>query len=571
MPDVGERLVERLYSMSQVDDKWSMRTNRGFSWWAGDLAQHVWADQPVQVDGSTRSRVHVRTDVITGFNGTERQLQVLGALARFATLSGWLRHPQDASRLQLAAAISVGEESLDFLSSLLSFAGAVQAAEAHIMIPLFENSADWAVARTNHPSTGHRSYPDDMLEMIEHMPMKSAASRWAGSDMLAVLELLQRPPCILATGDATGVAAEFSFPALSGSSLLQISTRETHPRLGAGCLFRLTLPITDHRPNAIVQALELNEREATEHNHLLGSWCPSEHGLTYVSFLPNVAFNPGALTHMARSLMYRVQWVTEEVFDHDLMEHYAPAIEMIGARMRALTGSDPAPMADDHPEGQPSHTTDTSRESFHERVADRAVRDGERSSDFRAAAQAKATAFTIWLGIAVVVWLAIGFGWALFPMALAGFAGIQSVSATQVARAMESRNNGMGSPADSAEAQHFDLEDPADVQLIDQIREAYSELLMNDDSEYASCVYKPVSLLPYPKQTIAAALTALLDVAEGRRRSPLLASTVRDSNASETLRTVIDFLDDFVEIPAARLPTDPIANIRVGSSLKQTA
>jgi len=162
-----------------------------------------------------------------------------------------------------------------------------------------------------------------------------------------------------------------------------------------------------------------------------------------------------------------------------------PAVEKKEAMISALSRTDrPAPRVGDHRERNPSNTTHSTRESFHDRVADQAFSDGNRSSDFRAAARAKATAFTIWLGIAVVVWVTIGFGWALIPAGLASFKAIQCISATQVARAMESRHNERESTGDPAQAHHFDLEDPADIQRIDQIREAFSELLVHDGSEY---------------------------------------------------------------------------------------
>ena len=32
--DVGQRVVEHLYKLSQVDSEWSIRHPRGFTWWA---------------------------------------------------------------------------------------------------------------------------------------------------------------------------------------------------------------------------------------------------------------------------------------------------------------------------------------------------------------------------------------------------------------------------------------------------------------------------------------------------------------------------------------------------------
>ena len=40
----GEAVVQRLYQMMQIDDKWSTRNGAGFTWWGHRLAQRVWAD-----------------------------------------------------------------------------------------------------------------------------------------------------------------------------------------------------------------------------------------------------------------------------------------------------------------------------------------------------------------------------------------------------------------------------------------------------------------------------------------------------------------------------------------------
>ena len=41
-------MIERLYQLSLIDAEWRVREPRGFAWWAGPLAQHVWADPPTQ-------------------------------------------------------------------------------------------------------------------------------------------------------------------------------------------------------------------------------------------------------------------------------------------------------------------------------------------------------------------------------------------------------------------------------------------------------------------------------------------------------------------------------------------
>jgi len=41
--DPGLAVVEHLYKQMQIDAQWSVRQERGFTWWGDRLAQRVWA------------------------------------------------------------------------------------------------------------------------------------------------------------------------------------------------------------------------------------------------------------------------------------------------------------------------------------------------------------------------------------------------------------------------------------------------------------------------------------------------------------------------------------------------
>lgn len=110
----------------------------------------------------------------------------------------------------------------------------------------------------------------------------------------------------------------------------------------------------------------------------------------------------------------------------------------------------------------------------------------------------------------------------------------------------------------------FDLDDVLHVTMIDVIREKYSAVLAGEEHPYAQCIYRPASLLPYPKEAIRSALEALLDFIEGRRNSAFLETGMRTPRAAETVRTTLLVLDDFLDVPAAELPSEPYENMRVG-------
>lgn len=117
----------------------------------------------------------------------------------------------------------------------------------------------------------------------------------------------------------------------------------------------------------------------------------------------------------------------------------------------------------------------------------------------------------------------------------------------------------------------FDLQDVLHVGLIDGIRDKYASLLSDESGPYGRCLFKPASLLPYPRAAIAGALHALLDFAEGRIDSPYLDPSLRSAERAGTIRACLMQLDDFLDVAPSRLPNDPQENVRVGSTFSKSS
>ena len=163
------------------------------------------------------------------------------------------------------------------------------------------------------------------------------------------------------------------------------------------------------------------------------------------------------------------------------------------------------------------------------------------------------------------------FGWA---WAIAGYAG--GVAVSFLLRFLMGRP-GQFSPRRAGEPvpitaipSRFDLDNEVHVTMIDDIRETYSALLADDSHPYAQSMYRPASLLPYPREAIRNALEALLDFIEARRESCYLDTSIRTPEAADTVRTCLALLDNFLEVPSAMLPTDRMENAKAGVRLKHS-
>jgi len=114
---------------------------------------------------------------------------------------------------------------------------------------------------------------------------------------------------------------------------------------------------------------------------------------------------------------------------------------------------------------------------------------------------------------------------------------------------------------------HFDLNNAADVTLLDEVRQQYAHLLARESGPYADCLFKPAALLPFPKQTIAAAMETLIEIAEGRQDSPFVSARLRTPEFAENVKACLVQLMDFLDVPASELPQEPNENARIGFRL----
>jgi hypothetical protein len=296
----------------KIDREWSVNGRRQFAWWGHRLAQRIWADPPFDDEGIVITRLHARTDLINNFRPDPRRLGDLAFLMRRASLSGLVRDTRHPDRLQLACSMYAHAESSEWVQRAFSLAVACQVDEAEGLVDGLAELLGGQVAASCHPQSGPRHVPDDMLGVLTSMviPEGAGPSAFPGPYFEQAREMMEQN-CFLATGDESALTVEFPFGDFT--SLCQMQTKEEHPWLGRGLLVRLTLP-TGRGDDAerAEQALYLNGRELQEltRAHFLGSWCPSSHGLTYVTFFPNYwsrAF-PGFVPLAAMGTRNRAHW-----------------------------------------------------------------------------------------------------------------------------------------------------------------------------------------------------------------------------------------------------------------------
>lgn len=323
--DLGVTLINNIYDDMKIDAKWTVWEPRGFTWWGWGSAQRVWSEPAVNDDGFVLYRLHARSEFFDGFENTDQQAMVLSLLGMHATLSGAVRAPERPGGIDLAASVYAHEENLNWTRPLFSIAVAMQAAEAAIFVgQAIDLEAGLRPALSAHPESGPRAEMDEMLEIIKNLvnPEGRGPSRYNGPEMNQLLATFQQPPCVMAAGDESGLAAEYPYP--GNTSLVRLSTTERNPRAGSGLLALLTIPKGRSDPATARQALDWNEKELRSftRTHFLGSWCMSDTGLSHATFYPNCIHREGCLMNIAMTDIVRLQWLTEDILDYNMQKQF---------------------------------------------------------------------------------------------------------------------------------------------------------------------------------------------------------------------------------------------------------
>lgn len=318
--DVGLRIVDQAGYALTLDEEWSVRDERGFTWWGKDIAQRVWSEPGFEDDGFELFRLHAQTDILRNFKASPSNLAAINAFARLATTSGYLIDAE-AGTVRLAAGMFAHQQTEDWVHPIFKAVVAMQAADAQIKAAALAEATGANVAATAHPQTGPRPTYDDMLNVLElFADAGTNAPPWCGPELEAMTAQVGGSPYVaLATGGADGLTVEVPFQ--RDTSLLTVRTDESNPQLGRGLLMVLRLAPSIEEAEGVELATRLTqaELETRVFAHYLGSWCWSDGTVNFVTFLPNLAYTGQGsdVFNLVASMLRRARWFAETFYEDD--------------------------------------------------------------------------------------------------------------------------------------------------------------------------------------------------------------------------------------------------------------
>ncbi|MGC8667216.1 MAG: hypothetical protein ACP5VE_03740 [Chthonomonadales bacterium] len=320
MGDVGMDTIEYLYNSLKIDDEWSVREERGFTWWGYLLAQRIWAEPCIDDDGIVISRIQIRTDFARDVPQSNRALQSLMELAVLPDVSGFVRDPKDPTRVQIASSHIVHSATPVDLQRLIVWSASMQQGKAHRMLRLLDRIGAKPDV-THHPRNGPRLTADEWVnvEPVLHAYGRKIGCPWENGDLEAarIRIFALAPACVLTTGDASGLAAEFPFR--DNTILLQMEADRHHPVYYSGIITRIMVPVGAHEcPDGDLQrrALELNELHV-EGDHLtglIGSWYgnTSDNYLVFSQYVPSMAYVPNSALNLGLYALIVINWIAAQ-------------------------------------------------------------------------------------------------------------------------------------------------------------------------------------------------------------------------------------------------------------------
>ncbi|HUC14409.1 MAG TPA: hypothetical protein VMS00_08145 [Acidimicrobiales bacterium] len=338
--DLRRQAIDLLYTKLMVDDEWSVRSDRGFSWWAYRLAQHVQVGEPYRgPDGATACDVRVWTDVATDFPPDERKVtSMMGVVNAQETMNALVWNNRAGSIVECCTS-TIYADTVESWTDVLCTSAMIQNCAAHSRAHSVAEVLGGRVAASDHPTSGERPTMDDVLNVPVRLiaPEGAGPSRFAGRIMerLAASDSPLSTVSPLFTGGAKSLTAEFPYSgairvalAASGGSqppetaLLEVMTDQPHPEFGSGALMVLRLPVSLAAHTGAIMANELNLLESTTSTgtNLLGAWCvppdsSEDDDVAFISFVPSMLARGGVLENLCLYFAARASWAQSVLSD----------------------------------------------------------------------------------------------------------------------------------------------------------------------------------------------------------------------------------------------------------------
>lgn len=314
--NVATRTLSVIHETLQIDEEWTSRRERGFTWWAHRFAHHIDAGRPVDGGGIALTRITSRIPVLRDVRAPDEQVEAV--LARLNFLADSYCYVFDAGNRTVDSVQShlVHEQVLDWRPRLLASQFLIQLIHAEEQARDLAKSLKARLARSSHPDRGRRWKQDAILGVIRDviLPRSSGINQFADQfEFETLYEEANQSNAASLGATRTGLCIELPFG--SGTALLTLDALGPHPVIGQGLGVFIWLPIAADYAGCARLAAWLNRKDAA--GELLapniGAWTVRKHGseftVAHMAFIPNAFHQPGLSMNEARGAAIKIRAV----------------------------------------------------------------------------------------------------------------------------------------------------------------------------------------------------------------------------------------------------------------------
>jgi hypothetical protein len=314
----GMDAVDALYRGAQIDDRWAVRSDRGFTWWPGDLAQHVSLGPVRSTPSGDECTLTVWTDLVTDVDSATNPAKVLGLVNMRELAMNAVVWDRESATIKMFCSLSIHEGNTGSAARLIGLPSMLQNSMAHVASERLAFQCGGSRAVSSHPNTGSHADPDDLRAfstmVIDAGREPSLFSRTEPGKLLGrsrktwmtgLPAIAERLGC-RGSGSDTAFTAEVPFASSDHAACIEVFTEQPHPVWGNGAWVVLQLPLAPGTDEAFVLANALN---AQENDYVppglatLGAWSPDfleadMDGLAFSTFVPNKFAGSGMLENL---------------------------------------------------------------------------------------------------------------------------------------------------------------------------------------------------------------------------------------------------------------------------------
>jgi len=293
--DVGELALEEIHKRLLIDEAWTWRRPRGFTWIAHRLNQSTDASPVFESRGIKISRIVSRVTVIENVGVSQSSAEkIVGEVNHLAVGSAYVYLSEDR-RVDAIVAHHVHDETLKMRSKQIAAYQMLALAFGELHSERLADAFQGKVATRQHPASGKRLQADDLLNVIAafYRPAGALPSSFADSAAIEqVHQLVRNTHFFSAGGSAGGIAIEVAF-GNDDTTLIELQTEASHTHLGTGLGVFLKLRLNADEAQVARSANELNllQFAAGAVVPAVGAWClytlDGRPSLGHAFFVPN--------------------------------------------------------------------------------------------------------------------------------------------------------------------------------------------------------------------------------------------------------------------------------------------